>query len=118
MTRKEQLLATDRKQPDKTVHRSPGPWYHDNEGRIYDTNDHLLATCIMHHGYRISDQRMQANAGLIAAAPDLLEACQYLLNLCERHTPGLPESNENEGKEWKRSMAIARKAITKAKLDT
>ena len=51
---------------------------------------------------------------VLRAAPNLLEACRYLLDLCERHTPGLPESNENEGKEWKRSMAIAHAAIAKA----
>lgn len=75
----------------KTKH-TPGPWH--RTGAIKEainTNDkHIAMVNFSHHG-SISDvfgEEHEANAKLIAAAPELLEACQ-LVALCKRggHLP-------------------------------
>lgn len=57
--------------------RTPGPWIHD------DTNEHYLGDFIRMNGICIAkmvqgqtaDEEREANARLIAAAPELLKAC-------------------------------------------
>jgi len=67
----------------QTTH-TPGPWAFTDEMygldhmRVYGVNDHSgqgVANC----GYGDSGEA-QANARLIAAAPDLLAACRYMLS--------------------------------------
>lgn len=56
---------------------TPGPWgvaYTDSNGQLVVKNKHIeIATC-WHHSVASIEAEMQANARLIAAAPDLL-AC-------------------------------------------
>ncbi len=67
---------------------TPGPWKYDTEGCIAatfnDADAALIAVCTMHVVVRREDQRMQANARLIAAAPDLLEELEALTGELER----------------------------------
>lgn len=55
----------------------------------------------------IRSQRKQANANLIAAAPDLLEACQFALKFCEqvRKETGGAQAGSNC---WALNHAIAK----------
>ena len=60
---------------EKTKH-TPGPWtIRDNQDVMADEEGRLIAQC--HAGYR---EERGANARLIAAAPDLLAACQRAID--------------------------------------
>jgi len=65
----------------------------------------------------VKDENAQANARLIAAAPELLEALRYYVELHERWRMDMPERNENDGKAWERTRKIALDAIAKATPD-
>lgn len=95
--------TVEAKESQQTGH-TPGPWFYDGTSNVrsngpdspnaaiaYDPRDHAHITEVT-----------RANARLIAAAPDLLEACKMLLNRCEL-----------EGVEWI-DMTEARAAIAKA----
>jgi hypothetical protein len=57
----------------KKIKHTPGPW------TITKTNDVVVGfDFVMSPGK--SSQEIRANAKLIAAAPDLLEACQYVVD--------------------------------------
>ena len=95
---------------------TPGPWSPDKEGRVWRrplsdlyeyggtvAGDKPLAT--VHKGWYDEDQQgypVNANTHLIAAAPDLLEACKDLLN-------ALPSATTHP------AIKAARAAIAKAK---
>jgi len=51
---------------------TPGPWKVDSLNRIYDDNDLIVCLCSEIHRY--PRESIDANAHLIAAAPDMLEA--------------------------------------------
>lgn len=59
---------------------TPGPWLPDRDPRIgMEWNVHILdqrghAICFMAHSDGASPERDEANAALVAAAPDLLDA--------------------------------------------
>lgn len=61
---------------------TPGPWTPDRDPRIgMEWNVHILdqrghAICFMAHSDGASPERDEANAALVAAAPDLLDALQ------------------------------------------
>ena len=63
---------------------TPGPWTvaeDDINGQAIVRGEHSeIATC-WHHCLGSLEIQMRANARLIAAAPDLLEACQTLATL-------------------------------------
>ncbi len=54
---------------------TPGPWAYNNNGHIIDEGDTIIALCTIHPIFRTDEQKMRANARLIAASPDLLTAC-------------------------------------------
>ena len=63
---------------------TPGPWFADTGCRgepvfIYGTvNDDAVDVCTV--PFRVGDAQAEADAALIAAAPDLLEACEAAEN--------------------------------------
>ena len=63
---------------------TPGPWTPDRDPRIgMEWNIHILdqrghAICFMAHSDGASNERDEANAVLVAAAPDLLEALKQI----------------------------------------
>lgn len=65
---------------------TPGPWhvaYQDRNGQSVVKGDHFeIATC-WHHCVGSIEKEMHANARLIAAAPDLLEALKLALPFME-----------------------------------
>ncbi|HED1596611.1 TPA: hypothetical protein R4S50_002298 [Enterobacter cloacae subsp. cloacae] len=79
---------------------TPAPWYFSNEGvlRVRAKNDDEVVCS--YAGYE-NCEREYANAKLIAAAPDLLEALQDALHAYDKH---------GEHSEWD----FARAAISKA----
>jgi len=101
---------------EKTKH-TPGPWDRQNKGNVIgpsarhevvaginkDGSKYLPTICRMPG---LSDEDY-ANACLIAAAPDLLEACKVLLK-------GAPELWEKDVEKWPRLMDRVESAITKA----
>ena len=56
-----------------TQKHTPGPWFYSN-GEVYDIKDNQI--CLVSY---YQDGRVKANAALIAAAPDLLNAVEHLL---------------------------------------
>ncbi len=86
---------------------TPGPWHvgGSNKATIYDKYSQRIANSF--EGVMVSqrsDAQCQANARLIAAAPDLLAACQAVLD----EFPAL------DGPRIERIKAICRAAIARA----
>jgi len=99
-----------------TTH-TPGPWTPDRDPRRgMEWNVHILdqrghAICFMAHSDGASPERDEANAALVAAAPDLLAALQGLDEAYCR--AGSPLSHAERHEDRKRLIA-ARAAILKA----
>jgi hypothetical protein len=68
---------------------------------------------IQHHGFR-SKKEMDANALLIAAAPDLLAALQALLPYAEDHCDSGPDGFGYKSDEQSKAICNAVVAISKA----
>jgi predicted RNA-binding Zn-ribbon protein involved in translation (DUF1610 family) len=69
---------------------TPGPWEHDGTGMVYgqpedETGGSRFVCDVVQDGQREwMDDTEKANARLIAASPELLEAVQELMGLAER----------------------------------
>ena len=61
---------------------TPGPWEADGEGYIFGPGTSMIAET---RGWGDDSINEVANARLIAAAPDLLEACKLALNAFEKN---------------------------------
>jgi len=61
---------------------TPGPWT-ENGTSVHAANDQMIAAVYGDHPECKYDARMGANARLISAAPDLVEACQRTLAMLE-----------------------------------
>jgi hypothetical protein len=60
---------------------TPGPWNYDRSGySLYVNSGRELVTALSMDGKRL--ETSEANARLIAAAPDLLKALNTILNIC------------------------------------
>jgi hypothetical protein len=75
---------------------------------------------VVEHGERTSDVELDANARLIAAAPELLEALEAI---SEGHLPDQPAASSLDEYEWavqhvRKLRKIARAAIARAKGET
>lgn len=98
-----------------TTKHTPGPWATEGNGRYYAS---VRAPSRMVADMRIIggavDAENTANARLIAAAPDLLEALETMVDLQGKAASGFPLS-ENELREWAVANYTARAAIAKAR---
>lgn len=86
---------------------TPGPWIKTSLGRIVMTNDTKESICRL--ATRTDADEQDANARLIAAAPDLLNALQAVANALEWHEDRMPKGQDSG------ALDLARAAITKAK---
>jgi len=99
---------------------TPGPWEIDPDTRPgMEWNNHIvdstgnLTICFMSHSGGLSPDRDKANARLIAAAPELLEALESFIALNLR--------NDGATCDWHdliAAVANAEKAVKKAKGET
>ena len=66
--------------------RTPGPWHTGGHGNtiIYAADGWAVADVKVYHNRHNGYEETQANARLIAAAPELLEACVAMIEWDER----------------------------------
>ena len=114
---------------------TPGPWRYSKENGSPTTGQHMIAGAKPGYLAEVRDCGsgcVEANARLIAAAPELLEACQTFAEWLRREDEGFPEEirfNTPEGEaKWREwygenlrvcalAMEKARSAIAKARGD-
>lgn len=91
---------------------TPGPWEVDGEDILANSGDTTVAMTFWTN-QRCPDDECRANARLIAAAPELLAACEELLKLVDdlEGMAAMPLTPECTSKE----VAKAKAAIAKAK---
>lgn len=97
---------------------TPGPWavgYLDQSGQRIVKQEHIEICTCWHHSVGSIEQEMEANARLIAAAPDLLEALEGLVKINEEHNAAMAVIMGRPAN-WKDTyLDKARAAILKAK---
>lgn len=95
---------------------TPGPWWHDDDGFVRadvgTSGDFVYSAPVAdpHATKDIDPDEREANAHLIAAAPDLLAACEAVLPIIESL-----DSAKEEGDDDEPLAAQLRAAIAKAK---
>ncbi|MDH0357081.1 hypothetical protein [Morganella sp. GD04133] len=77
---------------------TPGPWYTSNEGRLLVRDEEWQCVITDSIGCN-GDEEEVANARLIAAAPDLLEALIELRKLVAHHNQADAAINKALGRE-------------------
>ena len=88
---------------EKVCKHTPGPWKLDDDDAVIGiTDDGGNIVCLGPEGWEKSMARWEANARLIAAAPELLEALQSIVGELD------------EGEVWGSSITKAKAAIAKA----
>lgn len=89
---------------------TPGPWTWNGATTITAADElHCIAGVLHEDWQQLFDvQTREANARLIAASPELLDACKAL-RAAAINTPALSDS-----KEWTALIEVADAAITKA----
>ena len=78
-----------------TIH-TPGPWHRSTlKGGliVYGPDGYAIANAQVWHG-RHEEFSAEGNAQLIAAAPELLEACEWALDALVAHKAGKSESGK------------------------
>ncbi len=91
---------------------TPGPWYYQEESDAYTHIVRGPGGYFIHQGPQFTSGESKANARLIAAAPDLLEAVEAVVeNSCGRCEDGICNYTQNPCE----PIAKARAAIAKAK---
>lgn len=91
---------------------TPGPWAHHPEDNIIAAPDGRGLIEWQARSVHVSIEERDANARLIAAAPELLEALKGALAAWDRLYPSMPVNEAYEDCEF-REMQRARAAIAK-----
>lgn len=99
---------------------TPGPWSRQGQWQLRtDTGDWVDAECMEAPKWGIigawldaSSDESEANARLVAAAPELLESCRRLLEIVEAEYEAdeCPEDLDS----WRAAVQLASDAISKA----
>lgn len=63
-----------------TSKHTPGPWAHDSGSTLVITEEYIIADCT---AAALPESEQEANARLMAAAPELLEACKDALEFID-----------------------------------
>ena len=100
----------------KTANHTPGPWEAHENGHIYAEERASAVARIFENSYH-RDGEAQANARLIAAAPDMLAALERFDVYLDRFTDceGSDLTGAYLSYEGQQAIAAARAAINKAK---
>lgn len=89
---------------------TPGPWavhaHATDTYTIYVAGRHWDSWAVAHVGYTKEDE---ANARLISAAPDLLEALEFMLSVFNETYPDVADDEEDR-EAWAKARAAIRKA--------
>lgn len=94
-----------------TTNYTPGPWTPQEDGLIVGPNQEGIADWMFTEPYiETGYHTRKANARLIAAAPELLNALRYLYAMSNR----LYQGDTEEGRANCRAIESARLALTKA----
>ena len=111
----------DMRAPVHAVVHTPGPWFaHLNgdgsfcikSGRDYDASPTLASR----NKWKSNAAESEANAGLIAAAPDLLEALEESLALNVNWSETAEDDHLRHLSEYKRVIEQAKEAIRRARV--
>jgi hypothetical protein len=97
------------------MEHTPGPWEYDDRHYWIDGKRYGMDSwAIMRGSYCLATtDKNKANARLIAAAPDLLQALRNLVDIQERDERGDPDYLATD--EWREeALMIAKSAIAKA----
>ena len=89
---------------------TPGPWSVQDGDRVFGYSTGKPYSHCLHEGIGYKTER-EANARLIAAAPDLLTALQDIVDAYQKHFDAMPVA-------WQTYDNIARAAIAKATGET
>ncbi len=93
---------------------TPGPWWVDEDGYIAAGGGDDYVTIAEILGANDEIDVIRANAALIAAAPELLDALQEILQITEYLAPEKFDDAAHQGA-FDATLARARAAISKAK---
>lgn len=106
---------------------TPGPWIPDRDPRIgMEWNIHILdqrgnAICFMAHSDGKAYERDEANAALVAAAPELLEALRLMIAIHDepagfagKYGKALDAAIAQQKEKIDARLTVARDAIAKA----
>lgn len=88
---------------------TPGPWYRDGY-TVYDAKDAAIVECDSYH----SCDEDYANANLIAAAPDMLEALQMAMRVFDKQRELLQSGCKDIPCPRDEALDILRAALAKA----
>lgn len=76
---------------------TPGPWKAQGNAIWTDTDTTPFRVADVTVSAPMNNIDHKANANLIAAAPELLEACEYVLELIEQHSTEMSEAGVPQG---------------------
>ena len=95
---------------------TPGPWHVEPEkdGTCVMAGDYYITDTIDAAGGDSDDTTQHANARLIAAAPDLLDACLTLLAWDEAEN-NAEAFDKDQGKAWRERQALCAASFDKAR---
>jgi hypothetical protein len=96
---------------------TPGPWevgYHDKHGQRTVLSQHIEICTCWHHSVGAIEKEMEANARLIAAAPDLLAALELIASFGGKTLIGDGRYDEGAAHAFAQAADVASAALAKA----
>jgi hypothetical protein len=96
-----------------TTNHTAGPWAHDDHEIYSEQTDHGAAICTMNTtSAHFTKEEAEANARLIAAAPELLAALQKLVQFVEWRQDFIVEDHElGESNQYSEALSAIQTAV-------